>query len=149
MTKAGFDQIKKEYDHLVKNKRPVVLNRLVEARSAGDLSENTEYSSAKDELAFIDARLEELDKILTRARLVEKKDGGWGQVGLGCQVTVRTDKGQSLLFRIVGEWEADPIARKISYQSPLGRSLLGKEAGDQVEVEAPAGKIIYTIAQIR
>jgi transcription elongation factor GreA len=149
MTKAGFDQIKKKYDHLVKNKRPAVLNRLAEARSAGDLSENTEYSSAKDELAFIDARLEELGKILARARLVEKKDGGWEQAGLGCQVTVRTNKGQLLLFRIVGEWEADPIAKKISYQSPLGRSLLGKKAGDQVEVEAPAGKIIYTIAQIR
>jgi len=149
MTKAGFDQVKREYDDLVKRKRPVTLNRLAEARAAGDLSENTEWSTAKDELAFIDGRIEELGDILSRVQLVEEDAGGCMQrVGLGCQVTVRNGDDQLQVFSIVGEWEADPMAKKISHSSPLGRSLMGKKLGDQVEVEAPAGKIVYTITQI-
>lgn len=148
MTQASLDQIKKEYENLTKTRRPAILERLSEARSAGDLKENTEYSTAKDELAFIDGRIEELEAILARVELVDLVNKACLQIGLGCQVTVKTIDQQSHVFSIVGEWEADPMVKKISHQSPLGKSLMGKKIGDQVEVEAPAGKIVYTVTQI-
>ncbi|MFH1840832.1 MAG: transcription elongation factor GreA [Candidatus Shapirobacteria bacterium] len=149
MTKTGLDRIKKEYDILVRDKRPAILERLSEARLAGDLKENTEYSSSKDELAFIDGRIGELEVIMARAKPVNDQRSDSLQVGLGCRVTVKNGDAQANIFNIVGEWEADPMAKKISYQSPLGKSLMGRKIGDQVEVEAPAGKIVYTITQIK
>ena len=111
----------------------------------GDLSENSEYSAAKQDLAFIDGRIAELEEILHGAKVISthKKD----QIDLGCKVTL-TVKGKKEVFTLVGEWEADPASKKISHSSPLGKALLGKKQGEEAEVEAPAGKILYKVVHI-
>lgn len=147
LTREGLDGLKKEYDELVKVKRPVAVARLASARDLGDLTENSEYSAARQDLAFIDGRMAELEEILHGAKLISSSHGNKGKVDLGCKVTLHID-GKKEVFMIVGEWEANPAQKKISHASPLGQALLGKKVGDKVEVEAPAGKITYTILEI-
>ena len=147
-TKEGIEKLKEELRQLVEEKRPALVKRVARARSFGDLSENSEYSNAREELNILDGRIEELKEILKKAVVVKKKASANSQiVKIGSRVTVATD-GQTLTFTLVGEWEADPAAKKISHQSPLGKALLGKKVGDKVEIEAPAGKILYTIKKI-
>lgn len=145
LTKEGLAELKKEYDGLVQVKRPAAVVRLSAARELGDLSENSEYAAAKQDLSFIDGRILELEEILHGAKVItsHKKD----QVDVGCKVTLHID-GKKEIFTVVGEWEADPNEKKISHESPLGKALMGKKAGDEVEVEAPAGKIFYKILHI-
>lgn len=145
LTKEGLDQLKKEYAELVNVKRPEMVKRLSEARDLGDLAENSEYASAKQDLAFIDGRILELEEIIRGAKVVTSH--GKKQVDVGCSVTLHLN-GKKEVFMVVGEWEADPSNKKISHSSPLGKALLGKKVGDQVEVVAPAGKIIYKILHI-
>lgn len=145
LTKEGLDQLKKEYAELVNVKRPEMVKRLSDARDLGDLAENSEYASAKQDLAFIDGRILELEEIIRGAKVVTSH--GKKQVDVGCSVTLHLN-GKKEVFTVVGEWEADPANKKISHSSPLGKSLLGKKVGDQVEVEAPAGKILYKILHI-
>ncbi|KKQ42805.1 MAG: Transcription elongation factor GreA [Microgenomates group bacterium GW2011_GWC1_37_8] len=148
LTSQGAIELKKELDELVNIKRPKVVDRLSNARSQGDLAENSDYHNAKDELEFLDGRIEELEGVLKNAVVV--KGNGNGKVhgvSLGTKVTVKSN-GQPHLFHIVGEWEADPAEKKISHTSPLGQALLGKKVGDKVEVEAPAGKVMYEILGI-
>lgn len=145
VTREGLKELKKEYDHLVNKKRREVVDRLANARGQGDLSENSEYSAAKQDLAFIDGKIIELEQVLHEAEVVishSKK-----KVDVGCKVTLHID-GKKEIFTIVGEWEADPVQKKISHSSPLGKALLGKKVGEKVEVEAPAGKILYKILHI-
>jgi len=124
-----------------------LVKRVAEARSKGDLSENSEYTSARDELNMMDGRIEELEMILSKAKLIRQKNGGCKQVSLGCQVTVQVS-GDTHVYHVVGEWEADPLEKKISHISPLGKGLLGKKKGEEIEIEAPAGKIVYKIKKI-
>ena len=149
LTRKGLEDIKKEYEELSKVKRPDVVDRLSGARAAGDLAENSEYSSARQELVFIDGRIEELENVINNAVLIGEGHESCVEVNVGCQVTVSADTGKEHIFHLVGEWEADPTVKKISFDSPLGKSLLGKKRGDKVEVDAPAGKITYTITQIK
>jgi len=146
ITKSGLDELKKELDGLVHVKRPKIVERLSNARSQGDLSENSDYHNAKDELEFLDGRITELDEVLKNAVVVSNKGNGDG-VALGTTVTLRINDNEQA-FNIVGEWEADPAEKKISHTSPLGQALLGKKKGEKVEVEAPAGKVIYEILEI-
>ena len=148
LTQFGFDQIKAEYDNLTQKRRPETIERLAEARALGDLSENNEYHSAKDELAYIEGRISELDDMLKKVVLIENRHGDCKEVNLGCKVTVKNGDTNEHVFHIVGEWEANPVDKKISHESPLGKSLMGKKIGDKVEVEAPVGKITYTIIKI-
>lgn len=148
LTPEGLEELKKEYRELVEVKRPAEVERLAGARQAGDLSENSEYTHAKEELSFIDGRISELEDVINRALLINGNHHGCKEVNLGCKVTVKTDGNKQLVFHLVGEWEADPTVKKISHSSPLGKSLLGKKVGDNVEVTAPVGKIIYTIVNI-
>ncbi len=145
MTKDGLAHLKTEYDELVNVKRPGVVKRLSDARDLGDLSENSEYAAAKQDLAFIDGRIAELEAILHSAKVVSSH--GKTSVDVGCKVTLHIN-GKKEVFTVVGEWEADPSQKKISHESPLGRALMGKKPGDKVEVEAPAGKILYKILHI-
>ncbi len=149
LTKEGLEELKKEFDELTKNKRPDVLERVSQARSMGDLSENAEYVAAREELSFIDGRIDELEELIKQAVLIEEAHSkGQSQVvGLGSTVTVHL-KGKKEIFMVVGEWEADPHEKKISHESPLGKALLGKKVGETVEVEAPAGKVVYTIVSL-
>ncbi len=145
LTKEGLDELKQELDQLVKVKRPDLLNRVSQARNMGDLSENAEYTVAKDELTFIDGRIEELEEILQQVVIIKADHSSTIKLGSTVNVNAGGDKD---IFTVVGEWEADPKERKISHESPLGKALIGKKVGETVEVEAPAGKIVYTIEAI-
>ncbi len=148
LTPKGLDDLKKEHDNLVKTRRGEVVERLSLAREMGDLSENAEYTAAREELAFIDGRIEELESLLKQVVVIEDAGHHGGKVvDLGSKVTV-TIKGKKEVFTLVGEWEADPADKKISHESPLGKALIGKTVGENIEVEAPVGKMVYTVVEI-
>jgi transcription elongation factor GreA len=147
LTHEGLDHLKKELDTLTNMRRPEAVKRVAAAREQGDLSENSEYAAAKEDLAFIDGRILELEEILAQAKLISNTHSKT-TVGMGASVTVRIN-GKTELFTIVGEWEANPKEKKISHSSPLGKALLGKKAGETVSVLAPAGTVIYKITEIK
>lgn len=149
VTKQGLEELKNELSELEKVKRPQVLDRVSQARAMGDLSENSEYTAAREELSLIDGRIEELSDMLKRVEIIdeEKASKKTSAVQLGSTVTVRIN-GKKEVFEVVGEWEADPQEKKISHESPLGKALLGKALNEKIEVEAPAGKILYHIVEI-
>lgn len=145
-TKEGLEEIKAEYDDLVNVKRALAVDRVAKAREMGDLSENSEYQAARDELNFIDGRISELDEILRDVKTVSNSSKK-GTIDVGCKVLVHVN-GKKDTYFLVGEWEANPLEKKISHLSPLGQALIGKKIGDTVEVEAPVGKITYKIVGI-
>ena len=116
----------------------------------GDISENSEYTAAREELNLIDGRIEELSEIIKSANLIEERhaSGKSATVQLGSAITLSVG-GKKEEFALVGEWEADPKNKKISHESPLGKALVGRAIGEKVEVEAPAGKVVYTIVSIK
>ena len=146
MTKEGLQTLKTELDELVGVKRPRLVERLSNARQQGDLTENSDYANAKEELEFLDGRILELENVLKNA-LVVSGNGKGGGVSLGTKVTVKVN-GDKHVYEIVGEWEADPSNKKISHESPLGQALVGKKVGEKVDVEAPAGKLTYQVLAI-
>lgn len=150
LTKEGRKEISDELKVLKDEKLPKAIERVARARDFGDLTENAEYHSAREDLSFIEGRVEELETLLARTKLISDKGPGKGkvkQVKLGSKVTVNGN-GQSHIFTVVGEWEADPTNKKISHESPLGKALVGKKKGEELEIEAPAGKVNYTITKI-
>lgn len=146
LTQTGYDGLKLELDTLTRDKLPAAIKRVAKAREFGDLSENSEYHAAREDHAWIQGRIEELEDILGRAQVANGPKKG-DEVNIGCTVSLEIN-GATHQFSIVGEWEADPAQKKISHQSPLGQALVGKKVGEKVEVEAPAGKVIYTIKSI-
>ena len=148
LTKEGLEERKKEYEELLRSRRPEVVERLSRARDMGDLSENAEYTAAREELEFIDGRIAELEELLKQVVIIDDSGKAGGKVvAIGSKVTLRMD-GNKEEYSVVGEWEANPAERKISHESPLGKALIGKGLGDEVEVKAPAGKILYKIVAI-
>ncbi|MEX2013018.1 MAG: transcription elongation factor GreA [Candidatus Levyibacteriota bacterium] len=148
LTKEGLEELKKEHEQLAKVRRPDILNRVSEARNMGDLSENAEYTAARDELSFIDGRIDELEELLKQAVVIaEPTKNSNHVVKLGSTVKLSL-KDKHEIFTVVGEWEADPKEKKISHESPLGKALIGKKIGEKAEVEAPAGKVVYTIVSV-
>ena len=145
LTQEGYDEIRSELDTFLA-KQPDAVERVTKAREYGDLSENSEYHAAREDLSFIQGRIEELEDILARSVIITNPAKN-GIVDLGCKVTVQAD-GKELTYILVGEFEADPMKQKISVESPLGKALIGKRVKEQVEFEAPVGKIIYTINKI-
>jgi len=148
MTPLGYRQLVDELKLLEKVSLAEGIDRVAKAREFGDLSENAEYHSAKEDLAALEGRIEELRDIITRVNVVDLKKAGEEEVGIGSVVSVEVNGGQHE-FSIVGEWEADPAAKKISHESPLGKALLGKKVGEAIEVDAPAGKVVYTIKGVK
>ncbi len=148
LTKEGLAELKREYEELVNSKRPEILARVTQARNMGDLSENAEYVSAREELAFIDGRIDELEVLLKQAVVIRDSKASSHHIKLGSTVTLHVN-GKKEVFTLVGEWEADPMNKKISHESPLGQALIGKRVGEEVEVEAPAGKLTYHIVDIK
>jgi transcription elongation factor GreA len=146
LTKKGLETLKKELEELVNIKRPKLVDRLSNARQQGDLNENSDYANAKEELEFLDGKINELENVIGNAQVV-KGNGKTNGTMVGTKVTLKTN-GQTHIFEIVGEWEADPLKKKISNDSPLGKALIGKKIGEGIEVEAPAGKISYEILAI-
>ena len=145
LTKQGYESLQNELRDLSENKRPKLVERLANARAEGDLKENSDYHNAKDELEFLDGRIEELEVVIKNAQIVEARNGGGVSIGNSVKVKVN---GSEHTYHIVGEWEANPVEKKISHTSPLGQALVGKEKGEKVEVEAPAGTVIYEIVDI-
>lgn len=146
LTKEGLDTLKNELGELVSVKRPKAVERLAYARTQGDLSENSDYANAKEELEFLDGRIEELERVVKEA-VVVNGNGSKNGVDIGTTVTVKVN-GDQHVYEIVGEWEADPVNKKISPESPLGQALTGKKIGEKVQVEAPAGSVTYEILAI-
>jgi len=149
-TKEGHQKILAELEHLKANRHPAAKDRLARARAMGDLKENSEYHAATEDLSVIVGRIAELEEMLRWADIVdeavEKIESDL--VRLGCRVLV--DKaGQRDEYHIVGEFEADPMQKKLSTTSPIGQALLGKKKGDIVEIVIPSGKHTYTIVDVK
>jgi transcription elongation factor GreA len=144
LTQAGIDELNAELEAL-RVKRVETAEAIKVARELGDLSENAEYQSARQEQERNDGRIDEIEHILANVEVIK---GGKGKsVGLGSTVTLKGSK-KDLVLQVVGTIEADPLAQKISDESPIGKALLGKKEGDDVEIKTPAETTIYRIAAI-
>ena len=146
VTPEGLTKLKEEYKELTEKRRAEVVQRIQKARELGDLSENAEYTTAREEQARIEGRILELEEFLKRAEVVKKKKN-CRQVAIGCRVKIHLE-GQDQEFEIVGATEADPSQGKISHESPLGRALLGKKVGDKIKVAAPGGHVVYKVLKV-
>jgi transcription elongation factor GreA len=148
LTQEGYDRLKKEYEELTTKGRREVADMIKTAKEFGDLSENSEYADAKDRQAFIEGRISELEHIIKNAVIIEDAHLSCDAVNVGCTVDVELEEGE-MKFRIVGSYEADPEKGWISNESPIGQALMGKKAGDEVEVTVPAGTIRYKVKNIK
>ena len=149
LTKEGLEKIKEEYDRHVSVSRAEVAERIKEARSFGDLSENAEYDAAKQEQAELEERINKLESMMRNAKIIDEDSSVEGIVNIGNTVIVK-EKGskEKVKFQIVGATEADPFEGKISNESAVGKALIGNKKGDTVEVEVIDGKITYKIMEI-
>lgn len=145
VTKGGLDKLREELDDLVNVQRKKIAAALKEAKEFGDLSENASWDDAKERQAFIEGRISEIENILKNAVEIEESHGD--VVSVGSVVHVELETGVQK-FHIVGSTEADPETGKISNESPIGKALLGKKPGDEIEVDVPAGTMVYKIKQI-
>ena len=145
LTAEGLAGLKDELQVLTTSKREEIAARLKEAKADGDLSENAMYDAARDEQSFVEGRISEIEHILKHAVVISNK--GNGAVSLGSKVHVELEEGEQE-YVIVGSTEANPDKGYISDQSPIGKALLGKKPGDQVEVDVPSGTITYRIKHI-
>ena len=142
MTYEGLKKLEDELQDLKVNRRKEVAQKIKEAREQGDLSENAEYDAAKDEQRDIEARIEEIEKILKNAEVADDEFGA-GVINLGSTVTVYDcEFDEEIVFKLVGSTEAKSLENKISNESPLGKAMIGKKAGDDIEVETPSGGIV-------
>lgn len=147
VTEQGLIDLKKELESLKLEKRPAVIEALKEARSLGDLSENAEYDAARNEQAMVENRIVELEKMIEKAIIVEKR--ATDEVGLGNDVTIEyVEDGEQEDYSIVGRTEADPFSNKISNESPIASAILGCKVGDIATVESPAGSYQVKIVKI-
>ena len=149
LTYAGLKQYEDELQNLKVVRRKEVAQKIKEAREQGDLSENAEYDAAKDEQRDIEARIDELEKILKNVEVVVEEEVDLEKINVGCTVLVHDDEyDEEIEFKIVGSTEANSLQGKISNESPVGQALMGKKVGDIVDVETPAGNIRYTVLKI-
>ena len=149
LTYTGLKKLEDELENLKVVKRKEVAAKIKEAREQGDLSENAEYDAAKDEQRDIEARIEELEKILKNAEIVVEDDVDLEKINIGCTVDVYDREfEEEMEFKIVGSTDANSLAGKISNESPVGRALIGKKVGDVVAVETQAGVIEYEVLKI-
>jgi transcription elongation factor GreA len=151
LSPEGLSKLQEELDYLRNVRRKEVAERLKEARSLGDLSENSEYDDARNEQSFVEGRIIQLENTLRNAKVIDAPAtaGPSGEVRLGSTVKLKDlEYGDELEYTLVGSVEADPMQHKISNESPVGRAILGKSKGTVVEVEAPAGAIKYQIIDV-
>ncbi len=150
VTKDGLKKLKEELNFLKDNKRKEVANRIKEAISYGDLSENSEYEEAKNEQAFVEGRIIELEEKVKYAKIIEENHSKVATVQLGTSVVLKnlSKRGATEEYTIVGSTEADPFNHKISNESPVGQALLDKKVGEKVKVQVPAGTVEYEIVKL-
>lgn len=150
LTYAGLRKLEDELHDLKVNKRKEVAEKIKEAREQGDLSENAEYDAAKDEQRDIEARIEELEKLLKNAEVVVEDEIDLDKINVGCKVKVKDlEYDEDMEFYIVGSTEANSLQNKISNESPVGQALIGKKVGDVVDVETQVGVIQYEVLEIQ
>lgn len=150
LTYAGLKQLEDELQDLKLNRRKQVAAKIKEAREQGDLSENAEYDAAKDEQRDIEARIEEIDKILKNAEVVVEEDVDVNTINIGCKVQILDlEYNEELEYKIVGSTEANSLKGKISNESPVGKALIGAKIGEIVNVETQAGVLQYKILEIQ
>ncbi|CUH93596.1 transcription elongation factor GreA [Herbinix luporum] len=151
LTYEGLRKLEEELHDLKVNKRKEVAQKIKEAREQGDLSENAEYDAAKDEQRDIEARIEEIDKILRNAEVVIEDEVDVDVINIGCKVRIfDMEYKEELTYKIVGSTEANSLKGRISNESPLGKALLGKKVGEIVDVETTNGEVIqYEILEIQ
>ena len=149
LTYEGLKKLEDELQDLKVVKRKEVADKIKEAREQGDLSEDAEYDAAKDEQRDIEARIEEIEKILKNAEVVVEDDVNLDQINIGCSVRIYDmEFEEELEYKIVGSTEANSLKGKISNESPVGKALMGKKVGDLVTVETQAGEISYKVLEI-
>ena len=150
LTYEGLKRYEDELQNLKVVKRKEVAQKTKEAREQGDLSENAEHDAAKDEQRDIELRIEELEKLLKNAEVVVEDEIDLDKINIGCKVKVYdVDEDEEMEFKIVGSTEANSLQNKISNESPVGQALMGKKAGDVVDVETQAGVIQYKVLEIQ
>ena len=150
LTFTGLKKLEEELHDLKVFKRKEVAGKIKEAREQGDLSENAEYDAAKDEQRDIEARIEEIEKILKNVEVVDEDEVDLDKISVGCRVKVYDiEFDEEMEFSLVGSSEANSLKGKISNESPVGKALIGAKVGDVVEVETQAGLIQYTVLEIQ
>ena len=150
VTYTGLKKIEEELQDLKVNKRREIAAKIKEAREQGDLSENAEYDAAKDEQRDIEARIEEIEKILKNAEVVVEEEVDLEKISIGCKVKILDcEFDEELEYKIVGSTEANSLKGKISNESPVGRALLGKKVGETIIVETEAGELSYKVLEIQ
>ncbi|EFU43777.1 transcription elongation factor GreA [Paenibacillus vortex V453] len=150
LTQEGYDKLQEELDDLKYVKRKELAERIKLAISYGDLKENSEYHSAKNDQAFMETRIIILEKTLNSARIVDSKQVSSTTVNVGSNVVLNDiEFAEKLEYQVVGPAEADVLNNKVSYESPLGKALMGKAVGDQVNVDAPMGIVKYELLEIK
>jgi transcription elongation factor GreA len=150
LTSEGLKKLEDELDDLIVVKRKEVAQKIKEAREQGDLSENAEYDAAKDEQRDIEARIEEIEKILKNAEIVDEDEVSTDTINVGCQVTILDcEFDEELIYKIVGSTEANSLKGKISNESPVGRALIGKKVGEMVSVDTQVGTVQYKVLDIQ
>ncbi|KIO61147.1 MULTISPECIES: transcription elongation factor GreA [Bacillaceae] len=150
MTKEGKEKIEQELEYLKTVKRKEVVERIKIARDFGDLSENSEYDSAKDEQAFVEGRIALLETMIRNAVIIEGDEANSDTVTLGKSVTfIELPDGEEETYTIVGSAEADPFEGRISNDSPIAKSLIGKKIGDEVTVQTPGGEMYVKIVAVK
>ena len=151
LTKEGFQKLQEELDHLRTTKRQEVAERLHEAMEGGELIENAEYEAAKNEQAFVEGRIQELEMLLATARVIEPETGSHasGVVSVGSTVTIQEQGYDAETYTIIGAAEANPREGKISNESPIGKAILNHEIGDSVTVETPGGMYKVKIIKVK
>ena len=148
LTKKGKKELEEELAHLRNTKRQEVAKRLHEAMEDGELIENAEYEAAKNEQAFVEGRILEIEHMLATAQVIKRRRSG-DHVRIGSTVEVKEDGSKKETYTIVGAAEADPSQGLISNESPLGQALLDKKKGDVIQVEAPAGVLSFKVVKIK
>ncbi|GIV63156.1 MAG: transcription elongation factor GreA [Chloroflexota bacterium] len=148
LTREGFEKLQEELEYLRTQRRQEIAQRLHEAMEGGELIENAEYEAAKNEQAFVEGRIKELEILLATARIVDEIPAA-DSVQVGCRVTIQEEGSDTQeTYSIVGAAEADPSEGKISNESPLGKALLNHKPGEKVQVDAPAGSFWVTIIKV-
>ncbi len=149
LTPEGLRKLEEELEHLKTVKRKEIAERIKASKEFGDISENAEYEDAKNEQAFIEGRILQLDQMLRNAKVIDNHNAPTDRITVGSTVRVKDlASGEEISYTIVGSAEADPDRDRISNESPVGRALLGRKAGETVEVTVPAGKLRYSVLKI-
>ena len=148
ITSLRLSDLEKELNYLKTTREREIAAMIAEARSYGDLSENSEYDAAKNEQAKLYGRIAEIEDILSHAVIIEDENEATGRVGLGCSVVVEDANGVRTEYKITGSQEANPMQRKLSDDSPFGRAIVGKAAGESFIVNAPAGSFTMKVVSV-